>query len=452
MRVSEREGKLREKAHELELKNQLRAEENWRKAQEKAKAKKPKIPIKPPGEHPIRDLFDTIKGLAYSGDLGHFGRQGKQGLSLLAITDPKKIPGIIKETFKQTLSEEEFTKFHKRLGEDPEFSRLVKDFKFDVPGMESFKAEEAFAGGKAESIPVLGKYYVRPSDRGYTGGMNAIRYALAKTRLDAMKKQGLSMEKNPEAYRSLARGLNVITQRGDFGPVWQQALTDVSGFLGAPRNRLSRMQQFQVMLEKGEAGKLTRRGVAASIGYNVLLFGALKAMYGDEIEFISDPERSDFLKIRKDNITVDPWYGMGTVIRSTMRPFGLATLSRDSKTGKAREVSLSESLGSDIGNMLAPGVLLAWELASGKDVRGYLKDRVSALWNVAPISIKGVKDIAEEGNFEDFVFALMEATGESTNVFNREKASKENERLKKERGIKPSSSSSSKPKKLKFAF
>jgi hypothetical protein len=97
--------------------------------------------------------------------------------------------------------------------------------------------------------------------------------------------------------------------------------------------------------------------------------------------------------------------------------------------------------------MLAPGVLLAWELASGKDVRGYLKDRASALWNVAPISLQGVKEIAEEGNFEDFIFSLMELTGEQTSVFNREKANKEQERLKRERGV-PSKTK----KKFQLAF
>jgi hypothetical protein len=405
---------------------------------EKLKLKKPKIPLKQGGNPIVKSLVDlaqTVKAFRFTGDLGHLNQQGKQGLILLALSDPKSLPGIFKSTFKQGFSEKAFTDFHTKLEQDPKFSRFVNQFSFDVPGMGKFQKEEVFAGGYAENIPGVGKYYVRPFDRLYTGGLNAIRYVLGKNGIKNLEDQGSTMDNSPEAYRSLARGLNVITRRGDIKPVTAQAMTTLNAIFGAPRNRLARMQQFELLLEKGPSGKLARRGIAAMAGYNLLMFGALKAIYGNEIEFVSDPDRSDFLKIRKGNITVDPWAGLGTIVRTTMRPFGYASMAYDSKTGVGREVPLSEAIGNDIGNMLAPAILLTWELATGKDVRGYLKDKTTALWNLVPMSYEGTKEIAQEGKFEDLIFSLMEWTGDQVNVFNREKAQEESDRLKRERGL-----------------
>lgn len=152
---------------------------------------------------------------------------------------------------KQTFSEKEFTSFHEKLAQDPKLLRMSKDFRLDMPGLPGHLGEEAFHGGEAiESAPVIGAY-VKASDRAYTSYMNSIRYSLVKDGISRLEKSGFTMDKNPEKYRELARGINIITQRGDISGKAAQLFNTASNVFWAPRAKYSRIQQIGELVKPG---------------------------------------------------------------------------------------------------------------------------------------------------------------------------------------------------------
>ena len=421
-------GKL-SRAQALEEK-QLR-ESKAKKAQEEFQAKLDKK--EPSG---ISQFLGSIKALASSGDLGHIARQGKQGTLYLLTHKPSEVGTAFKEMAKQTFSEKEFKDFHEKLAQDPKLLRMSKDFRLDMPGLPGHLGEEAFHGGEGiESAPVIGAY-VKASDRAYTSYMNSIRYSLVNDGISRLEKSGFTMDKNPEKYRELARGINIITQRGDISGKAAQLFNTASNVFWAPRAKYSRIQQIGELVKPGESGRLARQGLAHTMAFNALLFGLLKAKYGDDVKFNTDPTNTDFLKIRIKNTTVDPWFGLGAIIRSANQ--GISGEKTSGSTGKTVPVSASDAVGSFLTNSLAPGITMLYELASGKSTLGFEKSRLEALLGVAPLAMRDIKNIAEEHGLDGLLLDILSYEGEQVNTFNLKKAKAEQERLKKERGLKPS--------------
>lgn len=426
-------GKL-SRAQALEEK-QLR-ESKAKKAQEEFQAKLDKK--EPSG---ISQFLGSVKALASSGDLGHIARQGKQGTLYLLTHKPSEVGTAFKRMAKQTFSEKEFKDFHEKLTQDPKLLRMSKDFRLDMPGLPGHLGEEAFHGGEGiESAPVIGAY-VKASDRAYTSYMNSIRYSLVKDGISRLEKSGFTMDKNPEKYRELARGINIITQRGDISGKAAQLFNTASNVFWAPRAKYSRIQQIGELVKPGESGRLARQGLVHTMAFNALLFGLLKAKYGDAVKFNTDPENTDFLKIRIKNTTVDPWFGLGAIIRSANQ--GISGEKTSGSTGKTVPVSASDAVGNFLTNSLAPGITMLYELASGKSTLGFEKSRLESLLGVAPLAMRDIKDITEEHGLDGLLLDILSYEGEQVNTFNPQKAKKEQERLKKERGLKPSKPKSS---------
>jgi len=440
-RVNTADIKARDKAITAEWKDKFKVEKQFRDAEAKRKQKEfqAKIDTKEPSG--LSQFLGSVKALASSGDLGHIARQGKQGTLYLLTHKPSEVGTAFKEMAKQTFSEKEFKTFHEKLAQDPKLLRMSKDFRLDMPGLPGHLGEEAFHGGEAiESAPVIGAY-VKASDRAYTSYMNSIRYSLVKDGISRLEKSGFTMDKNPEKYRELARGINIITQRGDISGKAAQLFNTASNVFWAPRAKWSRIQQIGELVKPGESGRLARQGLAHTMAFNALLFGLLKAKYGDDVKFNTDPENTDFLKIRIKNTTVDPWFGLGAIIRSANQ--GVSGEKTSGSTGKTVPVSASDAVGSFLTNSLAPGITMLYELASGKSTLGFEKSRLESLLGVAPLAMRDIRDIAEEHGLDGLLLDILSYEGEQINTFNPKKAKAEQERLKKERGLKPSKPKSS---------
>lgn len=381
---------------------------------------------------PIVKSLNTIKSIAYGGDFGHLLRQGKQMTTDLLFSKHaaqafKQFP----ETFKAMRSEENFTKFHDRIYADPEIKMMVDDFGADLPGLGKNLKEEAFHGGGAlDKVPVVGSV-MKASERAYTAGLNFLRQASLKKGIESLKASGFTPENAPEKYRSLARGINIISQRGDFSPAYQKVFSDASAIFGSPRAKASRIQQLGEMLKGTESGKIARRSFAKTVAFNAGLFGILKAKYGDDLEFVTDPERTDFMKIRKGDVTVDPWIGLGPTFRTMMKLYYGKTKSPYTK--KYTRVAPTEAIGKELVNGLAPGIAMIWEGATGTDTQGFLKPRVEALENAAPMTFRQMKDIIDSEGVDGMLLNLMQYAGEGVDVFNYKKAREKQNALKREK-------------------
>lgn len=387
-------------------------------------------------QSPVAQILNSIKSIAFGGDIGHLLRQGKQmNADLLFSKHAKKVLDQLPVIFKSAKSEEFFKDFHDKLYADPLIKTMVDNFGLDMPGLGKHFKEEVFHGaGLAEKIPIVGKYYAKPSERAYTAGLNYLRAAEARKFAEKLEKRGFTPENAPEKYRSLARALNIISQRGDFGPAYQKVFSDLSTIYGAPRAKAGRLQNAIELFRGGTSGDIVRTTAAKTLGFNLALFGLLKTVTG--AQFIDDPERSDAGKIRiGDNITVDPWMGLGVTARTVAK---LITGKRASPyTGKTYPVSPGEALQDEFLGGIAPGIKLAWEAMSGKDIRGYQVNRWKSLLNVAPLTAKSLAELGSAGgDIEDMLLlSLLQIGGEGVDVFDYEKAREEERQLKLERGI-----------------
>lgn len=404
--------------------------------------------------NPVVKVMNAVKSLAFGGDVGHLLRQGKQmNADLLLSFSPakwKQFAGQFPVMFKAMKSEKWTKAFHENLYADPDIRRMVDDFKLDMPGVgkQHLKEEIFHGGGLAESLPVVGKYYAKPSEQLYTTGLNYLRASVIKNEVSNLRKRGFTMDGSPERYRGIARAVNIISQRGDFSPAYQKAFSDASVFLSAPRAKGAKLQNIFSgdLVKNTEAGRVERRAALKTIAFNAAMFAILKAKYGDDIKFIDDPERSDFLNFRVGNHTIDPWMGLGPTFRTAMKLYYGKTIS--GSTGKTRQISVPQAIGEEFMNGIAPGVAMIWTAASGKDTRGFPTDRWKALENIIPLPLRSAKEIFEESGWDGLLLAISDNAGQQVNTYNPQKAKAEQDRLKgteKKTEKKPGSSNKAYP-------
>lgn len=383
---------------------------------------------------PLAKFLGTIKSIAFGGDVGHLLRQGKQmNADLLFSGHAKKVLDQFPVIFKSAKSQEFFDEFHKNLYSDPDIKMMVDNFNLDMPGLGEHLREEVFHGSPAENIPIVGKYYAKPSERAYTAGLNFLRGADVKKWVGNLRKKGFTPENAPEKYAAVSRAINIISQRGDFNPAYQKVFSDASLVYGAPRAKAARLQNYVELVKGGTSADIARVTAAKTLAFNAGMLGLLKMTTGGEL--ITDPERSDFLKFRiNDKISVDPWMGLGVTARTIAKIYTGKSVSPYSN--KVRTVAPGEAIGNELSGGLAPGVKLLVEGLTGRDTRGYQVDRVKSLLNVTPLTARNIVELLNSGETEDaFLLAMLQAGGEGVDVFDYEAAREEEAKLKEQRGI-----------------
>jgi hypothetical protein len=303
-----------------------------------------------------------------------------------------------------------------------------------MPGLGKNLKEEVFHGSDwAENASVVGKWYVQPSERIYTGGLNFLRSAEVKKLVGSLKKDGFTPENAPEKYRAVARAINIMGQRGEFSPAYQKLFSDASAIFGAPRAKAARIQNAFELFKGGESADILRKTAAKTLAFNVMLYGGL--VLTKNAKFVDDRDRSDFLKIKiGSKVSIDPWMGLGITARTVNKILGYGNVSV--YTGIRRKISTGEALKDEFIGGIAPGIKLVHELLKGEDLRGYQVDRLAALLNIAPMSAKGIIELLKAGDIEKAIgLSLLQFGGEKIDVFNYKEAKEKENKLKQERGL-----------------
>ncbi len=153
----------------------------------------------PPSQQGL-EILNTFKSLRASGDIGQVLRQGKMLTLDMLFNDPKALKESLSTMAKQGWSEQEFKDVQKSYESDPTIKHYQEDFGLDLPGVGKNLKEEAFHGNIAEKIPVIGKRWIRPSDRVYTAYLNAARVWKMNNIVDKMKEAGLDPAKPEDAW------------------------------------------------------------------------------------------------------------------------------------------------------------------------------------------------------------------------------------------------------------
>jgi len=409
--------------------------------------------------HPIEKASETlgiVKNFASGGDLGHMMRQGKlMTVDMLFSKDASQVARALKTMGESAFSEKNFQAFHDKLSADPFIKLMTEKYGLDLPGVGKGLKEEIFHGNIAERIPVVGKGYVRPSERVYTSYLNALRASEVHRWKKILEKDGVTTENNPSAYRGLARAINIMGQRADISGSTQHVFNELSNVLWAPRSKFSRYQTIQELVGASSsdpvAKKLIRNSVAKVAAFNVGILGLLTATYGPKnVEFITDPDRTDFLKVRIGDATIDPWMGLGPIIRSMAKI--KSGKSTSPHTGKTRKVNTLEIIGKEIGSGVAPGVAFLYEFAKGEDLAGYQKERSEAFENFLPLSGRQIYEILDAMGPEGIPLAAASYIGEGVDVFNYKKAKEKESKLKVKRGLKQPESPSKSKSNSRYAF
>jgi len=255
--------------------------------------------IKKAPEGSIVSMFNEIfyfpRAVMASYDLSALLRQG---LPFLGRKEWLKSARIYAKAFK----EENYNKILASIVDD-EFFPLAKKFKLGLAELGSMtQGEELFLSRLAKKIPGI-----EASERGYTAFLNKLRFDLFKDWTIRAVELGYHPDKNPEIFERLAKYINVATGRGELPPLAPQYLSWV---FFAPRLLVSRFQLPYYGLRLPKEFRIEfARDIASMGAYVFTIISLAKIIGGEEVEIVTDPRNSDFLKIKKGDIRFDIFGG-----------------------------------------------------------------------------------------------------------------------------------------------
>ena len=171
-------------------------------------------------------------------------------------------------------------------------------------------------------LPPPGSSVFNPS-RLYLNTVRMARYADGLRMLDP---QGKSRETNPEDYKNLADVINTFTGRASLG--WaEMASKPLALVFFSPRMWASALKTFTPWAfyhfgtmssrdvtgkrEVSVAQKMAMADYLKYVGLTTAMLMMIKGLFedDDEVEVVTDPLNSDFMKVRIGNTRLDPWGG-----------------------------------------------------------------------------------------------------------------------------------------------
>ncbi|HKS27808.1 MAG TPA: hypothetical protein VJS44_08315 [Pyrinomonadaceae bacterium] len=257
---------------------------------------------------------------------------GRQGLPL-AIMHPSSAPALVLEAFKGY--------FDKPAADNIDYVENHPDFNLSVLAGADYstaggrgQGEEFFRGGRyieklgeipvAKNIPIvkhllkLPGEVTRRSDQSFGSSLDRLRLEVFSAWADILRTGGLTWKDNPEAFRTLARAINIFGGRGDIGPHNARATKALQAVLNvlsfAPHYRMSRLQMSTLLLNPSfhDAPSAAKRIVFKNylkwrLATGLLL--GLGALFG--LVDLDDPDESQWGKIKVGDQKIDITSGVG---------------------------------------------------------------------------------------------------------------------------------------------
>jgi hypothetical protein len=265
--------------------------------------------------------------LMASGDVSNLMRQG----GVATFMHPELLPAFVGATL-SSVKDAGFARNIDRIENDPDFAQTQRmDVDYAFAGKEG-GGEENFEGADVlRRIPVVGTA-VRKSDEVFGGGLDHLRFALAKMWIQELRAAGVTYKDNPQAYKDIGRFINIITGRADVGPHNTAATKAYLAFgrmFGfAPRYRLSRVQFLTLPFNRSfwnappAARRIVFKNVARWYGAKVATIGAMTALgWITQAAAVGllDPDDDDWLKFKIGDVRIDLTDGNVTHARLVAR-------------------------------------------------------------------------------------------------------------------------------------
>jgi hypothetical protein len=257
----------------------------------------------------VADIANVPRSLKSSIDLSAAMRQG----AMFTLTHPAKAARIFFGSQLKSLSNKGYESFKSQLSADPDV-RLMRDSGLHLTSLADGKItnrEEAFASKLAGKVPL-----VRRTENAYVTFLDAARsqwFKQLKTQAeDAAQKANRPVTK--AQYEAIARFVNRATGRGDLG---KGAVNDAAPLLNslffAPRYAVSKLQVLDPRTYSHLPAGARKQAVRQAAQYFATV-GATAALlkYGFGAQVGTDPEDSDFLKVKLGDTRYDLTAGSGS--------------------------------------------------------------------------------------------------------------------------------------------
>lgn len=283
------------------------------------------------------DLINLPRALMASADLSAPLRQG--AILTLPPTQWGRASKAGLRMF-QALSTKHFEKISEQINTHPdaETGRKAKLYISTDKTEGLRKSEEDFLSRWADKIPI-----VKQSQQAYQTYLDSLRMdTFAKYKRVIDKTKGLSPEQRDSAYKAAAEWINTATGRGTLGKTFESGMPLLSKVAFAPRYTASRVQILNPVTYAKNASTPAGRAVLKQQMTDVVQFAgvvsatlAIAKAAGAEVG--TDPEDSDFLKIKVGNVRYDTLAGLQQVMRlfyRTGKDVGMAAVGKKSEQGE----------------------------------------------------------------------------------------------------------------------
>jgi hypothetical protein len=312
------------------------------------------------------DVLNIPKTLKSSVDLSAL-RQG----AMWAVTHPGQGTKLFFGKQLKAMREKNFDKYVDELMSDPDYPVMQRAGLelTTTPKSGALSArEEAFMSKIAGKLPG-----VKQSERAYTTFIDTARVSWFKQLKaqadDAALKGGKKL--STEDYKTIANFVNIGTGRGNLG---KGALNNASPILNAlffaPKYAASKVQIFdpRVYARLPQGARRTAMRQAVQYFGTIATVGLL-LKHGFNQQVTTDPEESEFMKLRMGNTRYDLAFGQGQYVTLAARLFKNAqnwTQGKDDGFGKTAEDNLKRFLR----YKLAPIPASVLNVAQGKNAVG----------------------------------------------------------------------------------
>lgn len=316
----------------------------------------------------VVDVLNLPKSLMASADFSALLRQG----AILSAANPKAASKATIEMFRQAFSEKRAQDFLFDLKSSDKYP-LMRQSKLYLsePSAKLSAKEEDFISNIAERIPVWGRV-VKGSSRAYNGYLNKLRIDVFNSVSDAMIANGYNPDTNIKPFKDLATFINNATGRGNLGSLEKSADVLNTGFF-SPRFLVSRLNLLNPVAYV-KMDKTLRKESLRSVFIYWGAIVAINALFGagaedsDDYDPVieTDPQSSDFGKIKIRNIRFDIAGGFGQLIVLMARLVSGET--KDSRSGKISDRNRLETLGRFFRTKTSPISSTAIDALDGKDM------------------------------------------------------------------------------------